>query len=89
MVVNLTASKMKSTLLLLVALLLTSCASKDSLPAFNVNASALHDPETIHLVDGVEYTFAEGTLMGRGQRFHNDYSYRRAVIIGEKGRMTE
>jgi hypothetical protein len=37
----------------------------------------------------VEYTFAEGTLMGRGQRFHNDYSYRRAVIIGEKGRVTK
>jgi hypothetical protein len=80
---------MRSTPLLLVLLLLTSCASKDSLPAFNVNASALHDPETIHLLEGVEYTFAEGTLMGRGQRFHNDYSYRRAVIIGEKGRVTK
>jgi hypothetical protein len=80
---------MKSTPLLLAALLLTNCASKDSLPDFDLNASALHDPETIHLLDGVEYKFAEGTLMGRGQRFHNDYSYRRAVIIGEKGRITE
>lgn len=80
---------MKSTPLLLVALLLTSCVSKDSLSDFNINASALHDPETIHLLEGVEYNFSEGTLIGRGQRFHNDYSYRRAVIIGEKGRVTE
>jgi hypothetical protein len=28
-------------------------------------------------------------LIGRGQRFHNDYSYRRAVIIGEKGNPTK
>jgi len=74
---------MKLTPLLLTVLLLPSCVSKDSLP--DLNESALHDPETIHLLEGVQYTFAEGTLMGRGQRFHNDYSYRRAVIIGEKG----
>jgi hypothetical protein len=80
---------MKSTLLLLVALLLTSCVSKDSLPDLPVNESALYDPETIHLIEGIEYKFAEGTLIGRGQRFHNDYSYRRAVIIGEKGKPTK
>jgi hypothetical protein len=75
---------MRSTPLLLLALLLTSCGLNPSVKDSTINASALHDPETIHLLDGVEYTFAEGTLMGRGQRYHNDYSYRRAVIIGER-----
>jgi len=76
---------MKLTNLLLLALLLPSCGLKDSQPDLPVNESALYDPETIHLLEGVEYQFKEGKIMGRGQRFHNDYSYRRAVIIGEKG----
>jgi len=80
---------MKLTPLLLTVLLLQSCVSKDSLPDLPVNDSALYDPETIHLIEGVEYKFAEGTITGRGQRFHNDYSYRRAVIIGEKGNPLE
>ena len=75
---------MKLIPLLLTVLLLQSCVSKDSPPDLPINASALYDPETIHLLEGIEYKFAEGTLIGRGQRFHNDYSYRRAVIIGEK-----
>ena len=75
---------MRSTPLLLLALLLTSCGLKHSAKDSAINASALHDPETIHLLDGVTYQFAEGTLQGSGQRFHNDYSYRRAVIIGER-----
>jgi hypothetical protein len=75
---------MKSTAFLLLALLLQSCAWKPSVSDSNANASALHDPETLHLLDGVTYQFVEGTLEGRGQRFHSDYSYRRAVIIGER-----
>jgi hypothetical protein len=78
---------MKLIPLLLTVLLLQSCVSKDSPPDLPINASALYDPETIHLLEGIEYKFAEGTLIGRGQRFHNDYSYRRAVIIGEKGNL--
>jgi hypothetical protein len=75
---------MRSTSLLLLALLLTSCGLNPSAKDSTINASALHDPETIHLLDGVTYQFAEGSLQGRGQRYHNDYSYRRAVIIGER-----
>lgn len=29
------------------------------------------------------YMFVEGTLAGRGQKFHSDYSYRRALIVGK------
>jgi hypothetical protein len=36
----------------------------------------------VTLVQGKSYQFKEGTLAGRGQKFHSDYSYRRAVIIG-------
>jgi hypothetical protein len=36
----------------------------------------------VTLVQGKTYQFKEGTLTGRGQKFHSDYSYRRAVIIG-------
>jgi hypothetical protein len=70
--------------LLLAVLALTNCASKYSAKDIVENERGLHDPETIHFLDGVEYQFVEGTLQGRGQRFHSDYSYRRAVIIGER-----
>jgi len=37
------------------------------------------------LKEGKVYEFKEGTLVGRkNHKFHSDYSYRRAVIIGEK-----
>jgi hypothetical protein len=36
----------------------------------------------VTLVQGKVYQFKEGTLAGRGQKFHSDYSYRKAVIIG-------
>ena len=62
------------------AVLLQSCALKDS--QRDLNESALYDPPTVTLIEGFKYPFAEGTLMGRGQKFHSDYSYRRAVIIG-------
>jgi hypothetical protein len=36
------------------------------------------------LRDGVEYQMEEGVIMGRGQVFHSDYSYRTALLLGEK-----
>jgi hypothetical protein len=48
-----------------------------------LNRSSLYDPPTITLVDGQVYHFKEGQLEGRGQKFHSDYSYRRAIIIGK------
>ena len=67
--------------LLLMAVLLPSCALKDSLRG--LNESALYDPPTVTLIDGRFYQFQEGILPGRGQKFHSDYSYRRAIIIGK------
>ena len=60
--------------------LLQSCVWNASQNA--LNESALYDPPTVTLIEGFKYPFVEGTLMGRGQKFHSDYSYRRAVIIG-------
>lgn len=68
--------------LLLMAVLLPSCALNDSLKG--LNESALYDPPTVTLIDGQFYQFQEGILPGRGQKFHSDYSYRRAIIIGSK-----
>jgi hypothetical protein len=75
---------MKSTPWLLMALLLPSCGWKGSPQESRANASALYDPPTVTLIDGHTYPFEEGQLVGRGQRFHSDYSYRRAIIIGSK-----
>jgi hypothetical protein len=53
--------------------------------ASSANASALYDPPTVTLIEGQTYQFKEGVLVGRkDHKFHSDYSYRRAVIIGEK-----
>ena len=63
-----------------------SCASNawqaDSAAAAAANKSALYDPPTVTMTEGTVYTFKEGTLTGAGQKWHSDYSYRRAVIIG-------
>ena len=75
--------KMKLTALLLMVLLLPSCALKDLAGDSSLNESNLYDPATITLVKGYDYPFKEGNLMGRGQKFHSDYSYRRAIIIGD------
>jgi len=72
--------KMKLIALLPMVALLQSCGLKGSRSA--LNESALYDPPTVTLIEGFKYPFVEGTLMGRGQKFHSDYSYRRAVIIG-------
>ena len=45
----------------------------------------MYDPPTVTLIEGFKYPFVEGTLMGRGQKFHSDHSYRRAVVIGGGG----
>tara|TARA_R110000772_G_scaffold15937_2_gene45813 strand:+ start:328 stop:465 length:138 start_codon:yes stop_codon:yes gene_type:complete len=45
----------------------------------------MYDPPTITLVEGGEYQFCEGSLVGRANhKFHSDYSYQRAIIIGGK-----
>ena len=69
----------------LTGLLLASCGSSGLPNASSVNASSLYDPPTITLVEGRTYEFQEGSLVGRkNHKFHSDYSYRRAIIIGEK-----
>lgn len=75
--------KTKSTTSLLTVLLLPSCVLRDWAYEYDLNGSALLDPPTVTLVDGQVYRFKEGQLDGRGQKFHSDYSYRRAIIIGE------
>ena len=64
--------------------LLQSCVWNASQNA--LNESAMYDPPTVTLIEGFKYPFVEGTLMGRGQKFHSDYSYRRAIIIGGSGK---
>ena len=76
--------KMKLTALLLMVLLLPSCALKDLAGDSKLNESSLYDPPTVTLIKGYDYPFEEGNLMGRGQKFHSDYSYRRAIIMGNK-----
>ena len=72
--------KMKLIALLPMVALLQSCGLKGSRRA--LNESAMYDPPTVTLIEGFKYPFVEGTLMGRGQKFHSDYSYRRAIVIG-------
>ena len=77
--------KMKYFVLVTLAILLASCKSS-GLPkgsAERLNSSALYDPPTITLVDGQLYHFEEGSLAGRGQKFHSHYSYLRALTVGE------
>ena len=82
-----TSWKMSLLASLLTAALLASCSSSVWHDEFveSVNDSALYDPPTITLVEGVPYSFVEGTLIGRkNHKFHSDYSYQRAIIIGNK-----
>jgi len=75
----------KTTLMILplTVLLLQSCGSNAWQSDSSLNESALLDPPTVTLIDGATYQFVEGQLKGRGQKFHSDYSYRRAIIIGK------
>ena len=78
---------MKLTLSLLLVTLLPSCGLSGymrGISASEANASALYDPPTVTLKPSTTYDFAEGALKGNGQKFHSDYSYRRAIIIGNK-----
>ena len=75
--------KMKLTALLLMVALLPSCVLNDLVGDSALNESAIYDPPTITLIQGYDYPFKEGNLMGRGQKFHSDFSYRRAIIIGD------
>ena len=76
--------KLKSSLLLV--LLLPSCGLNDLVGDSALNESAIYDPPTITLIKGYDYPFTEGNLMGRGQKFHSDFSYRRAIIIGNNNK---
>lgn len=67
---------------LLTVLLLQSCGCFDWGRDSNTNESALYDPPTVHLIDGMRYHFQEGTVEGRGQKMHSHYSYQHAVILG-------
>ena len=63
------------------AALLQSCVWNDS--QNDLNESALYDPPTVTLIEGREYQFVEGKLVGRkNHKWHSDYSYRRAIVIG-------
>ena len=75
-------SKMKLISSLLLVLLLPSCVLNDLVGDSALNESAIYDPPTITLIKGYDYPFKEGNLLGRGQKFHSDYSYSRAIIIG-------
>ena len=77
---------MKLISLLVLAMLLQSCGLNVSQRENNasLNKSALYDPPTVTLIEGRTYDFKEGTLVGRDQKFHSDYSYRRAIIIGNE-----
>jgi hypothetical protein len=75
--------KTKSTISLLTALLLQSCGSSVFQNDSDLNRSSLYDPPTVTLIEGAEYQFKEGIFVGSGQKFHSDYSYRRAIIIGK------
>ena len=75
--------KIKLILSLLMGLLLPSCVSRGYQDASALNRSALYDPPTVTLINGAEYRFKEGIFVGSGQKFHSDYSYRRAIIIAK------
>tara|TARA_R100000388_G_scaffold33104_1_gene25816 strand:- start:13094 stop:13345 length:252 start_codon:yes stop_codon:yes gene_type:complete len=77
--------KMRFIASVIVALLLTSCASKFSQKESETrqNNSALYDPPTLTLIKGKSYQFEEGVLEGRGQKFHSHYSYVMALLTGK------
>ena len=78
--------KIKLIALPLMVALLPSCALNDLVGDSALNESAIYDPPTVTLIKGYDYPFKEGNLMGRGQKFHSDFSYRRAIIIGNNNK---
>ena len=81
---KLSNSKMLRIVTPLMALLPLSCglSGKRNASERLTNLSALHDPVTVTCIPGKVYLFEEGTIAGMGQKLHSDYSYRRAIIIG-------
>jgi hypothetical protein len=75
-------SKMNWIVSLLLVMGLVSCVSSGS--RSGSNESALYDPSHITLKPSVRYEFVEGQLEGRGQKFHSQNSYERAIVIGNK-----
>lgn len=67
-------------------LLLPNCSPSASPSDTAYSKSALYDPPCIHLLDGKEYQFSEGILMGRGQIFYSDPTYRNALQLGQESK---
>jgi hypothetical protein len=65
---------------LVLAMGLASCAWNGS--RSDSNESALYSPDHVTLKPGVVYHFQEGILVGNLQKYHSQYSYQRAIIIG-------
>ena len=79
-------SAMSYFLLVLLALLLTSCGLKFSQNEENesMNRSALYDPPVVTLRKGEAYQFAEGVYTPKEDaKFYSKYQYLRALTIGE------
>jgi hypothetical protein len=76
--------KLKTTLIALagISMLIPSCESVGSFSGKKdtLNNSALYDPTEVTLIPGKTYEFKEGTLQGRGQKFHSDFSFRQMLI---------
>ena len=71
----------------LLVMLLPNCGWNSSVSENNansVNKSNLFDPVTITMIPDQSYQFKEGVLIGAGQKWHSDYSYQRAIIIGNR-----
>jgi hypothetical protein len=66
----------------LTLILLTGCASSNfsSEETKTLNSSALYDPPSVTLLEGQEYQFAEGKLVGRGQKFYSQYETTKKMI---------
>ena len=72
-------------IMVLLALLLTSCGLKSSQneETDSVNRSALYDPPTVTLKKGDSYQFAEGIYTPQNDAvFYSKYQYLRALTIG-------
>ena len=79
-------SAMSYCLVVLLALLLTSCGLKSSKNEENesINRSALYDPPVVTLRKGEAYQFAEGVYTPKEDaKFYSKYQYLRALTIGE------
>ena len=77
---------MKYLIYLLMPLLLTSCGWKSSQNERDelINISALYSPPSVTMIKGESYKFKEGIFTpNKDQKFYSQWSYSRAVVIGE------